>query len=183
MKKKALKSVVLTAVMVMALSMSACGSKEADAPADANEVEETAGTEDESQVEAEPEVEPEAEPEAEQEADVEAGDMTVEDYYNDPEVKAEFEEQIAAAAGQGMSINIEAKGNEFKMIYQYDPDFVLADDAADQLEAALESNAAVFEAQAQVFDTAIGQEGACTVSVQYLDAEGNLIAEKSYKAQ
>lgn len=179
MKKKALKSVVLTAVMVMALSMSACGSKEADAPADANEVEETAGTEDESQVEAEPEVEPEAE----QEADVEAGDMTVEDYYNDPEVKAEFEEQIAAAAGQGMSINIEAKGNEFKMIYQYDPDFVLADDAADQLEAALESNAAVFEAQAQVFDTAIGQEGACTVSVQYLDAEGNLIAEKSYKAQ
>lgn len=140
MKKRTLKSIVLAVVMVLALSVSACGSKE-------------------------------------------AGDMTVEDYYNDPEVKAAFEEQIAAAAGQGMSINIEAKGNEFKMIYQYDPDFVLADDAADQLEAALESNAAVFEAQAQVFDTAIGQEGACTVSVQYLDAEGNLIAEKSYKAQ
>lgn len=182
MKKRTLKSIVLTAVMVMALSMSACGSKEADAPADANEVEDAAGTEDDSQ--AEPEAEPETEAEAEAEAEPEAdGLMTVEDYYNDPEVKAAFEEQIAAAAGQGMSISIEAKGNDFAMIYQYDPDFVLADDAADQLDAALESNAAVFEAQAQVFDAAIGQEGACTVIVQYLDAEGNLIAEKSYKAQ
>lgn len=178
MKKKTLKSIVLTAVMVMALSMSACGSKEADAPADTNEVEDTTGTEDESQTE--PEAEPEAEPEVEAET---SDNKTVEDYYNEPEVKAAFEEQIAAAAGQGMSISIEVKGNDFAMIYQYDPDFVLADDAAEQLDTALESNASVFETQAQVFDAAIGQDGACTVIVQYLDAEGNLLTEKSFKAQ
>lgn len=138
MKKRTLKSIVLTAVMVVALSISACGSK---------------------------------------------GAKTVEDYYNEPEVKAAFEEEISAAAGQGLSINIEAKGNDFIMIYQYDSDLILADDVADQLDAALESTAAVFEEEAKVFDTAIGQKGACTVIVKYLDADGNLLTEKSFKAQ
>lgn len=141
MKKKALKSIVLAVVMILALSVSACGSKE-------------------------------------------AGDITLEDYFKDPEIKAALEEEmVAVMAEKEVSVGYEVKGNNFKVIYQYLSDYVLPDDAADQLEAALESNAAVFEAEAHGFDAAIGQEGACTVSVQYLDAEGNLIAEKSYKAQ
>lgn len=138
MKKRTLKSIVLTVVMVMVLAVSACGSK---------------------------------------------GVKTVEDYYNNPEVKAAFEEQLSAAAGHGMSINLEAKGNDFIMSYQYDANLVLPDDAVDQLEAALESTASIFEAEAKVFDEAIGQKGACTVIVKYLDSDGNLLAEKSFKAQ
>lgn len=141
MKKKALKSIVLAVVMILALSVSACRYKE-------------------------------------------AGDMTLEDYFKAPKYKAALEEEMAAVmAEKEVSVRYEVKGNDFKVIYQYLPDYVLPDDAADQLEAALESNAAVFEAEVQGFDTVIGQEGACTASVQYLDAEGNLIAEKSYKAQ
>lgn len=194
MKRKTLKSIVLTAVMVMALSMSACGSKEADVPSDADKVEETAGTEDENQVEpeaepeaepeTEPEAEPEAEPEVESEAEAEAGDYkTVEDYFNQPEVKATYEERASAVSDSEMSMNIEAKGNDFIMTYQYGPGLELVDDVVDQLDASLESMDAVFEVQAEIFDEAIGQEGACTVIVRYLDGEGNLLVEKSFKAQ
>lgn len=177
MKKKTLKSIILTAAMAMVLSVSACGSKGADAPTDAGTVEETTEKE-ESQKETEAETEKETETEAE------AGDYnTIEDYYNDPEVKAAIEEQMEAAAGQGMSIDIEVKDNDFTMIYQYDADIAVPDDIKDQLEAALASNAAVFEAQAQSFDEVIGEKGASTVMVRYLDSDGNLIIEKSYKAQ
>ena len=37
--------------------------------------------------------------------------------------------------------------------------------------------------QAKGIDEAIGQTGACTVKVRYLDADGNVIAEKSFKAK
>lgn len=177
MKKKTLKTIVLTAAMAMVLSVSACGSKEADTPTEASTVEETTKAEAESQTEKETEAETEAEP-------AEAGDYkTIEDYYNDPDVKAILDQQMEAAAGQGMSISIEVKENDFTMIYQYDPDITLPDDAKDQLETALESNASVFQAQAQSFDEAIGEDGASTVTVRYLDSDGGLILEKSYKAQ
>ncbi|MCI9360951.1 MAG: DUF4854 domain-containing protein [Hungatella sp.] len=178
MKKKTLKSIVLTAAMVMVLSVSACGSKEADTPTEASTAEETTVTATEAESQTETEAETETEPAAE------AGDYkTVEDYYNDPEVKAILDQQMEAAAGQGMSISIEVKENDFTMIYQYDPDITLPDDVKDQLETALESNASVFEAQAQSFDEVIGADGASAVTVRYLDSDGGLILEKSYKAQ
>lgn len=173
MKRKTVKSIVLTAVMVMALSMSACGSKEADAPADTSEVEETAGTEDENQ----------AEPEAEPEAESTGKYATVEEYYNDPEVKAYWDEQEEAAAGSGMSIKVEVSGNEFAIVYTYEEEMDFPEDSKAQLEDALAQNAAVFEAQAADFDKEIGQEGASTVVVRYLDAGENLLAEMSFKAQ
>ena len=179
MKRKTVKSIVLTAVMVMALSMSACGSKEADAPADTSEVEETAGTEDENQAEPEAEPETEAEPEAESTGKY----ATVEEYYNDPEVKAYWDEQEEAAAGSGMSIKVEVSGNEFAIVYTYEEEMDFPEDSKAQLEDALAQNAAVFEAQAADFDKEIGQEGASTVVVRYLDAGENLLAEMSFKAQ
>lgn len=108
---------------------------------------------------------------------------TVEDYYNDPAVKAVFEEEMKAVEGQGMSVSIDVKGNDFTMSYQYDAGLELPEDAGAQLEAALDANASVFEEQAKGIDEAIGQTGACTVKVRYLDADGNVIAEKSFKAK
>lgn len=106
---------------------------------------------------------------------------TVEDYYNQPAVKAVFEEEMKSVEGQGMSVSIDVKGNDFTMIYKYDAGTELPENAGELLEAALDENASVFEEQAAGIDEAISQTGACTVIVRYLDADDNLLAEKSFK--
>ena len=106
---------------------------------------------------------------------------TVEDYYNQPAVKAIFEEEMKSVEGQGMSVSIDVKGNDFTMIYKYDAGTELPENSGDLLEAALDANASVFEEQAAGIDEAIGQTGACTVIVRYLDADDNVLAEKSFK--
>lgn len=156
MKKKTLKALACAAAMALVLSVTACGSKDTDVP---------------------------AEPEAESEEEADGEYQTFEDYYNDPTVKAAFDEQIEALAGQGMSIAVEAKGNELIMIYQYDEGIELPENATELLDAELEKNASTFEQQAGSLDLAIGETGACTVTVRYLDADGNLLTEQSYKAQ
>lgn len=108
---------------------------------------------------------------------------TVEDYYNQPAVKAVFEEEMKAVEGQGMSVSIDVKGNDFTMIYKYDAGTELPENTGELLDAALDANASVFEEQAAGIDEAIGQTGACTVIVRYLDADDNLLAEKSFKAK
>lgn len=183
MKKKTLKALACAAAMALVLSVTACGSKDTDVPAEETVEDTVEDTEDQAEPEAEPETEPEAEPEAEEEEEVEGEYETFEDYYNDPTVKAAFDEQIEALAGQGMSIEVEAKGNELIMTYQYDEGIELPEDAAELLDAELEKNTAIFEQQAGGLDMAVGQTGACTVTVRYLDADGNLLTEQSYKAQ
>lgn len=106
---------------------------------------------------------------------------TVEDYYNQPAVKAVFEEEMKSVEGQGMSVSIDVKGNDFTMIYKYDAGTELPENSGELLEAALDANASVFEEQAAGIDEAIGQTGACTVIVRYLDADDNVLAEKSFK--
>ena len=108
---------------------------------------------------------------------------TVEKYYSDPWVRAAYEEQIRAAEGLGLSISIEAKGNDFIMSYKYSEDMVLPDDAGEQLEAALEEAAFIFEMQAAEIDEEIGRPGACTIIIRYLDSNDNVLAEKAFKAE
>lgn len=181
MKKRTLKALVCAAAMTLVLSVTACGSKETDAPAD--DVVEDAETEAEPTQEPEQKAEPEAETEAEPEAEESGAEQTFEDYYNDPAVKAAFDAQIEALAGQGMTIDLEVKGNEMTMIYQYEEGTDLPENAKELLDTALEENAPTFEEQAGNLDLAIGQTGVCSVVVRYLDVDGNLLTERAYKAQ
>lgn len=193
MKKRTLKALACAAAMALVLSVTACGSKETDAPADdvvedaEDEAEPEAEPAEEPEAEAETETEPEAEAETETETetDVEGSGegQTFEDYYNDPAVKAVFDAQMEALAGQGMTIDLEVKGNEMTMIYQYEEGIDLPENAKELLDAALEENAATFEEQAGNLDLAIGQTNACSVVVRYLDADGNLLTERAFKAQ
>ena len=107
---------------------------------------------------------------------------TVEKYYNDPWVRALYEEQIRAAEEFGLSITIEAKGNDFIMTYKYNEDIVLPDDVGEQLEAGLEEAAFLFEMQAAEIDDEIGRAGACTIIIRYLDSNDNVLAERAFKA-
>lgn len=200
MKRKTLKSIACAAIMALALSATACGSKDAANTEDnanvedAASTEDTAATEDEADTqEAEPTEAPEAadetgaETETEDEADTTdaaTGDYaTLEDFYNDPSVKSVLDSAFESMAGEGMALSIDVKENTLTMICKFTDESLDTTGMGEALDAALETQEETFKTQASTFDDAIGQTGACTVVVRYTDANDNVLTEKEYKAQ
>ena len=188
--------------MAMTLSVTACGGSDDAAPATeteapAEDAAEETPAEDTAEAEPETEAEPEAEAEAEPEADAaEAEDesadtaaatgATVESLLKDPAVKAEYEEAFASYEEQGMTVAVDAKGNDLMMSLTIQDEALVTDEAVEQLQAALDddSMASVFNALAAALDTSVGAEaGTCTYSVSYLGPDGKVLAEKTYKAE
>ena len=89
---------------------------------------------------------------------------------------------FGSMAQDGMSVDYKAKGNELAIEIKFEDSSVTADSIGDALGEALDAQADTFKEQVKSFDEAVGEEGACTVVMRYLDAEGNVIVEKSYKA-
>ena len=184
--------------MAMTLSVTACGGSDdtasaaeteeaADNEADAEPEAETEA-EAEPEADAEPETETEAEPEADAADDAEADTAegtydSLEAFYNDPTVKSTLDTMFDAMGQEGMSIAVDAKDNELIVIIKIEDSSMVVDGMAEALEAALDSQAATFEAQVTQFDDVVGKPGACTVTMRYLDPDDNVLAEKSFKAQ
>ncbi|MGN0278478.1 MAG: DUF4854 domain-containing protein [Lachnospiraceae bacterium] len=185
MKKRFVKVFACMAVTAMMLSVTACGSKEAAAET-AEAVEETATEETEAEVEEEVEAEAEEVEEATEEVAEEAATTdatTLEDYYNDPTVKAAMDAAFASFAEDGMSAAVEMKENTMTAIIKIEDESYIVDGIGDMLQAALEENAATFEEQAAEFDEVIGESGACTVVMRYVDPQDNVLAEKAFTAK
>lgn len=195
MKRKSLKFIACAAIMAMTLSVTACGGS--DSSDDSAPV---AETEDTTEAEAEPEVEEETAPEeeadteteaeAEPEEDASADDasaetdgQTLEDIFNDPATKSQYDAAFEAMAQEGMEVSVEATGNELAVIIKITDSSMVVDGMGEALESALDEQAATFEAQVAQFDDAVGTPGACTVTMRYLDPDDNVLAEKSYTAQ
>ncbi len=196
MKRKSLKFIACAAIMAMTLSVTACGGSDDTAPA--AETEETTGTEAEPEADVDAEAEPEAEPEAdvdteaeaEPEEDAEAEDdsaaadgQTLEDIFNDPATKSQYESVFEAMGQEGMEVSVEATGNELAVIIKITDSSMVVDGMGEALESALDQQAATFEEQVKQFDEAVGTPGACTVTMRYLDPDGNVLTEKSFTAQ
>ena len=185
MKKRFVKVFACMAVTAMMLSVTACGSKEAAAET-AEAVEETATEETEAEVEEEVEAEAEEVEEATEEVAEEAATTdatTLEDYYNDPTVKAAMDAAFASFAEDGMSAAVEMKENTMTAIIKIEDESYIVDGIGDMLQAALEENAVTFEEQAAEFDEVIGESGACTVVMRYVDPQDNVLAEKAFTAK
>ena len=194
MKRRFVKVFACMAVTAMMLSVTACGSKEAVAET-AEAVEETATEETEAEVEEEVEAEAEEVEEATEEVAEEAAEevaeeaeattdaTTLEDYYNDPTVKAAMDATFASFAEDGMSAAVEMKENTMTATIKIEDESYIVDGIGDMLQAALEENAATFEEQAAEFDEVIGESGACTVIMRYVDPQDNVLAEKAYTAK
>lgn len=189
MKRKTLKLVACAAITALTLSVTACGGDDAKT-ADTTEVEETV----EPEAEAEPEVEAEAENDVEDaEAEVEEAEdevesastgeyTTLEDYYNDPTVKSALDSMFASIAEEGMSADLEVKGNEFTVIIKIEDSSMIVDGLGEALDAALDAQADTFKEQVKQFDEVVEQEGACTVIMRYTDPDDNVLAEKAFTA-
>lgn len=198
MKLRAVKVIACAAVMALALSATACGSKEADKTEDNAAVENTedaAAPEDTADTEPEAPADTEAEPEApadntgdDASADNAAasGDAvysTLEEYYNDPAVKSILDSAFESLKQEGMTLSIEVKGNVFSMTCKFEDSSMIVDGIAEALEQGLDASASQFETQAAEFDEAVGQSGACTVAVRYTDPDDKVLAEREFKAQ
>ena len=200
MKMRTVKALACAAVMALALSATACGSKEADKAEDNATVENT-DSEDQAADNADAEADnadaeapadteadnADAEAPADTEADASADGTalysTLEEYYNDPAVKSVLDSAFESMGQDGMSLSIEVKGNVFSLTCKFEDSSMVADGVAEALEQGLEAAASQFETQAAAFDEAVGQSGACTVAVRYTDPDDNVLAEREFKAQ
>lgn len=202
MKRRTLKFIACAAVMALTLSVTACGGSDNSSNSNTSVAENTKDVkEDVSAPEADEEKEEEVNtaeeeetkvPEAEEETEDEAGSEsedgeyfeTLEEAFADPEVKAAWDEEINSMDIDGMEISYEVTGNDFIVNYKV-IDTVIDDpaDFAEQMEPVMEQLGSVFSLVAEVFDEAIGKEGATTVVVRFLDASDTLLIEHSYKAE
>lgn len=204
MKRKTLKGLACAAMLAMTLSVTACGSDGAAEEAATVEeaVDETAEAEAEEVEEEEAEAEETADEAAEDTAEIEeeteeaeeaveetaeeaaAGEAaTLEEYYSDPSVKAVLDAAFESLAEDGMSAAVEMEGNTMTVVIKLEDDTYMTDGIGEMLQDALEQQASSFEEQAAEFDEIIGESGACTVVMRYLDPEDNVLAEQSYTAQ
>lgn len=153
-----------------------------------------------TQTEAEPQdktetqskMETQTEPEKEKTKDTEDGTVdnakqyeTLEDYFKDPEIKNDFDKQISASSSDDFTISYDVKGNELTCIFQFANNSIIGtnvDDVKATLDAGLESLADSFKELAKELDETIGKERACTIIVRYTDLDGNVLAQKAFKA-
>lgn len=195
MKRRTVKAILCAALMALTLSLTACGgsddaSKDADAAVEENAEPEEAAPKEEA---AEPEEEKAAEEEAKapneeetapEEEGESAGSQTLEEYFNStPGAMEALEEQLAGAGDDNGSVSGEVKENDFTFNFTLKDASAITDDLSAQLEAGLDASASVFQQVAAMLDEEIGQKGAVAVIVRYLDPDGNVLAERSFKAE
>lgn len=205
MRRKTLKAIACAAAMVLVLSVTACGgsddttgntgvsdvkveepvvtAEDVEVPEADDNDEAEAEVEDEVDAE-EADVEDDAEAEDDADAEEEAEYASLEEAFADPEVKAEMDDMISSMEEDGMAVFYEVIGNEFAVTYQFTE--LVVDDVeglAESLEAAMSQLEGVFVELAEEFDNEIGEEGACTISVHYLDAADSVLYEGSFSAK
>lgn len=91
----------------------------------------------------------------------------------------EIEALVGSMTGEGMGLQILARGNSLVYQYQYGIDLGDTDVAKQALEQALDTQDATFES---VFDSLKAEvPSAESVIIEYLDKDGNLLLSKEYK--
>lgn len=91
----------------------------------------------------------------------------------------EIEALVGSMAGDGMGLQILARGNSLVYQYQYSMDLGDTDAVKQALEQALDTQDATFES---VLDSLKAEvPSAESVIIEYLDKDGNLLFSKEYK--
>ena len=212
MKKRMLKLFACTAIMAMALSVTACGgtdkedktAEETAAGDDADGAEaagdkdtagaddvdadnaDAAGTEDTDgadNADAAGTEDTDGADNADAADGNAAAGTTLEELFEDPTAKSAFDSMVQAMATDGMSASVSAVGNEMIVEVKYEDSSLITDGISEALDTALDTQADTFKAQVKTLDDTVGQAGACTFTVRYLDPDGNVLTEKSFMAE
>ncbi len=191
MRRRTVRTFLCAALLTLAMSATACGGSdsgnEGAAPAATEEeapVEEDAAAEEEAPVEEDAAAEEEA-PAEEASAGESNGQKTLEEYLKeDPATEKQLQEQAAAQGNDQVDMSIEVIGNEVLCIATFKDSVELPEDAADTLGEGVDALGSAFSGIAAVLDEAIGAEkGTVSYGIRYCDSDGNVIVEKSFRAE
>ena len=191
MKRKTLKFMACAAVMALTLSVTACGGSDDGAKtADTAKVEDTVNTVEVPEPEEEPEVETETEGEADTKAEEEESTedeteveyASLEEMFDDPEIKEAFDSMFSVLEGSGISVSIDVIGNDFGVTLKIEDSSLLEGTSADDFAASLDAQEEQYAPYAAQFDELLGEAGTCSVTVRYTDPDDNVLAEKTFKA-
>ena len=106
---------------------------------------------------------------------------TLEDYWNDPDVRAELESSYASIGDEELSVSVDVKGNNLIVTYKILDSSIKVDNIAERLAEALDEGGDTFKNMAAAFDEELGFEaGTCTVTIRYTDPDDNVLAEKTF---
>ena len=114
-----------------------------------------------------------------------SSDKTLEAYLKeDPAVMQQLEEQMSAQSDDTLDMSIEVSGNEVVCIGTFKDSVEVTDEDAEILSSSLDELGTVFSAIAGTLDDTIGAEkGTVSYGIRYCDSDGNVLAEKSFKAE
>ncbi len=113
------------------------------------------------------------------------GSKTLEEYMkSDPAAQKELEDQAAAQGNDQMDITIEVTGNDVVCTATFKDSVELPEDMAETLSAGINELDSSFSSIAGMLDDAIGAEkGTVSYGVKYCDADGNVLAEGTFRAE
>lgn len=112
-------------------------------------------------------------------------DKTLEAYLKeDPAAMQQLEEQMASQGDDTLDMSVEVKGNEVICIGTFKDTIEVTEEDAALMGESLDELGTVFSALAGALDEEIGAEkGTVSYGVRYCDSEGNVLVEKSFKAE
>lgn len=114
-----------------------------------------------------------------------SSDKTLEAYLKeDATAMQQLEDQMAAQSDDTVDMSIEVSGNDVVCIGTFKDGIEITAEDAEMLASSLDEVGSVFSAIAGSLDDAIGADkGTVSYGVRYCDSEGNVLAEKSFKAE
>lgn len=107
------------------------------------------------------------------------------DYYNSFAGHKALYEDFAYLAGEGMSVEIEVRGDDIlEVTVRYEDDSLLTEGIEDELAQQLEAMTDQFQEQRSLYCTdIIGPASVRILTVTYIDREGNVLASQAYPGQ
>lgn len=191
MRRRTVRTFLCAALLTLAMSATACGGSdggnEGAAPAATEEeapVEEDAPAEEEAPVKEDAPAEEET-PVEEDSAGESSEQKTLEEYLKeDPAAEKQLQEQAAAQGNEQLDMSIEVTGNEVLCIATFKDSVELPENVADTLNEGMDALGSAFSAIAATLDDEIGAEkGTVSYGIRYCDSDGNVIVEKSFRAE
>lgn len=162
MKKKLFRTACVAAVLAMALSFAGCGKDSDKSTSDSKKSSAPASTKASSSS---------------------AEFDSVEDFVNSSEFQSQLTQMKSSMSGSGVNLEIEAEGNTivYKCTYETVARADFDDATIKGLEDNLTASAASYELVASSLEQATGEKDTA-VKVVYLSSDGQVLAEKEFKA-
>ena len=169
MKKKIVNVLLMTAVVTsMMLSFTACGTEKSNTPSSASNASASA---------AQNATQPTVEEKAPESTTADEGEMSLQDWIETDECKAFIDSMNQGM--EGVKVFFEADGDVISLVYQYDEQVEVAENAEETMGALIGGNASVFEGMRDQLISETGNENT-VLRIEYRNADDSVIFSQDF---